>query len=99
MKQIDEVVQKLPDYFLPEKARGISTTVQLQILGDVDEYWLVTIKDQQCKVEKKKEQNILSLRDPSRFLDGAKQSIDRISRLLPRRRRIAETRNDKKGRI
>lgn len=57
MTSIDKVLLKLPEYFVPEKAKGINTTVQLQVTGEDDRFWLVLIKDQRCQVESKEEPN------------------------------------------
>ena len=53
MNSIDNIIKKLPEYFVPEKAKGVDTTVQLQVKGEADEFWLVAIKNQRCQVAKK----------------------------------------------
>jgi putative sterol carrier protein len=47
-----EIMEKeLPDRFKPEKAKGIDTTVQMDINGPSGGRWTVTIKDQKLEVK------------------------------------------------
>lgn len=41
----------LPSRFKPDKAAGIDVTVQINIMGPNSGDWIVTIKNQQLKVE------------------------------------------------
>jgi putative sterol carrier protein len=49
---IQELMDMIPQAFVPEKAAGIDGTVQFHLLGDKGGDWLVRIKDQVCTVER-----------------------------------------------
>ena len=48
---VEQIMQEIPDYFNPDKAKGVSGVVQCMFTGDQASNWLITIKDQECKVE------------------------------------------------
>ncbi|MBF0117670.1 MAG: SDR family NAD(P)-dependent oxidoreductase [Desulfobacterales bacterium] len=45
--------EKIPDTFKPESAKGIDVTFQFNVSGSNGGDWLITIKNQTCKVEQK----------------------------------------------
>lgn len=47
---IEKLIQSLPDYFVPEKAKGVNTTAQLILQNDTVDYWTLQIINQQCVV-------------------------------------------------
>jgi len=48
---LKEVMEAIPDHFIPENARGIKATVQCKFSGSQASEWIITIKDQICIVE------------------------------------------------
>jgi putative sterol carrier protein len=48
---IRDLIPQIPTYFIPEKAVGINTVIQLSISGEEGGEWFVTIRDQQCRVD------------------------------------------------
>ena len=48
---VGEVMKSIPDYFIPEKARGISAVIQCHFSGNQASNWIIKIEDQNCKVE------------------------------------------------
>ncbi len=51
---IVDLIQKLPEYFVPERAKGTHVTAQLNLQKETTEYWTLQIADQQCFVSKGK---------------------------------------------
>jgi putative sterol carrier protein len=49
---IEELMNKMPKAFLPEKAEGVEAVIQYHLTGDEAGDWVVTIGDQKCDVEK-----------------------------------------------
>lgn len=49
-----EIFEAMPGYFLPEKAKGFSGTVQFNISGKNGGSWYVRIKDGKCTVKEGK---------------------------------------------
>jgi len=49
---IDQFFSDLPNYFLPEKAVGLNTSIQVVLTGDKGGEWVMKIRDQKCTVEK-----------------------------------------------
>lgn len=47
---VQEIFEKMPRAFLPERANGLSGVVQFLISGDGGGEWVVTIANQQCQV-------------------------------------------------
>lgn len=43
-------MRSIPDYFVPEKAKGVDAIVQCVFTGDQASNWVITIKDQTCTV-------------------------------------------------
>lgn len=48
---VDEVMKSIPDYFIAEKARGMSAVVQCNFSGSQGSSWIIEIEDQKCKVK------------------------------------------------
>ena len=48
---LKEVVESIPDHFIPENAQGITATVQCRFSGSQASEWIITINDQTCVVE------------------------------------------------
>ncbi len=46
-----ELMSKMPEALIPEKAAGLDATVQFKFSGAEAGEWFATIKDSQCKVE------------------------------------------------
>lgn len=51
---LQNLIKSLPDYFIPEKAAGISLQAQLILSGEEIEYWSLLIRDQQCHVSRER---------------------------------------------
>jgi len=51
---VSEIMKTIPNYFVPEKAKSISGVVQCVFSGEQASDWIITIKDQACKVEEGK---------------------------------------------
>jgi len=49
---IEELMNRMPKAFLPEKAEGVEAVIQYHLTGDEAGDWVVTIGDQKCDVEK-----------------------------------------------
>lgn len=49
---IDELFEKLPDAFLPEKAGDMDTVIQFELTGEESGAWAVIIKDGKAEVMK-----------------------------------------------
>jgi putative sterol carrier protein len=47
---IQDLLDRLPGLFVPEKAAGIDAVVQFNLSGDNGGKWFVTIRDQKCSV-------------------------------------------------
>ena len=54
---VKEIMTMIPDYFLPDKAKGVSGVIQCVFSGDQASDWVITIKDQTCIVEEGKSEN------------------------------------------
>jgi len=50
---VRNIMSKIPDYFRPEKAIGITAVVQCIFTGKQASNWVVVIKDQVCEVAEK----------------------------------------------
>ena len=48
----DELFERMPEAFLPEKAEGVDAVIQFHLTGEGGGDWAVTIRDQKCSVEK-----------------------------------------------
>ena len=46
-----EIMTRLPEAFLAEKAAGVEAVVQCQFTGDGGGDWVITIRDSRCTVE------------------------------------------------
>ena len=49
---IQDIMDKMPGAFLPEKAEGLDVVIQFHMTGDQSGDWLARIKDGACTVEK-----------------------------------------------
>ncbi len=47
---IQDWIDQLPHYFIPEKANGVDATIQLHLTGDQGGDWAVLIHDQNLEV-------------------------------------------------
>ncbi len=54
---IEELFERLPGAFLPEKAGDMDTVIQFELTGEEAGDWAVIIKDGEAKVEKGKHEN------------------------------------------
>lgn len=48
---IEQLMNRMPETFLPEKAGDVKAKLQFHFTGDQAGDWLVTIQDQTCSVE------------------------------------------------
>ena len=48
---IQDWLDKMPSFFIPEKAAGVDATIQLHLTGDQGGDWAVLIHDQSLQVE------------------------------------------------
>ncbi len=49
-KTIPELMNSIPEYFVPEKAAGVDAVIQFMLSGEKGGNWYVTIKNMQCSV-------------------------------------------------
>lgn len=49
--EVREVMKMIPNHFNPEKSKGVSGVIQCLFSGKQASEWIITIKDQSCKVE------------------------------------------------
>ena len=54
---VSEVMDKLPDFFLPDKAAGVDAVIQFSLSGEGGGDWFITIKDQTLAVDEGKTEN------------------------------------------
>lgn len=47
---IQKIIQKMPDVFLPEKAANLDTTIQLELTGEGGGDWMIKIANNTVKV-------------------------------------------------
>jgi putative sterol carrier protein len=52
--KVHEIMNKIPNYFNPDKAQGVTGTVQCVFSGEQASDWVIAIKDKTCKVEEGK---------------------------------------------
>jgi putative sterol carrier protein len=50
---VEELMKRMPDAFIPEKAEGVDATIQFE-LGEEGGAWVVTIRDQTVTAERGK---------------------------------------------
>ncbi len=48
---IGSLMDKLPDFFLPEKAQGVDAVIQFDLSGENGGEWYITIKEGTLKVD------------------------------------------------
>jgi putative sterol carrier protein len=48
---IGSLMDKLPDFFLPEKAQGVDAVIQFDLSGEDGGEWFITIKEGTLKVD------------------------------------------------
>jgi len=51
---ISSLMDRLPEAFLPDKAKGVDAVIQFSLTGDQGGDWYITIKEGTCKVAKGK---------------------------------------------
>lgn len=49
---VQDLMDRMPKAFIPESAEGVDAVIQYHLSGDEGGDWVVTIKDQECTVEK-----------------------------------------------
>ena len=49
---VEEIMEKMPGAFLPEKAQGVDATIQFEFTGAEAGDWYVVIKDGTCAVNR-----------------------------------------------
>ncbi len=54
---IEELFDRLPGAFIPEKAGDMDSVIQFELTGEEASNWAVIIKDGTCKVEKGHHEN------------------------------------------
>lgn len=54
---VREIMKAIPNYFVPEKAKGVSGVVQCVFSGEQASNWVIRIEDQTCEVEEGKIDN------------------------------------------
>jgi len=54
---IEELFDRLPGAFIPEKAGDMDSVIQFELTGEEASSWAVVIKDGSCKVEKGQHEN------------------------------------------
>jgi putative sterol carrier protein len=45
-----EIIEAMPNAFVPERAKGLKATYQFELTGDGGGNWVIEIADQQCQV-------------------------------------------------
>ncbi len=53
-QKLDQIILKLPEYFLPDQAVGLTMTAQLNLQDDTLDYWSLKIENQHCEVRHEK---------------------------------------------
>ncbi len=48
---VSQIMESIPEYFNPERAKGIEAVVQCFFSGKQASDWFIVIKDQTCEVE------------------------------------------------
>lgn len=48
---VQELMNRMPKAFMPEKAEGVDTVIQYHLTGEEGGDWIITIKDGICTVE------------------------------------------------
>jgi putative sterol carrier protein len=48
---VQELMDRMPGAFLPDKAEGVDAVIQYHLSGAEGGDWVVTIRDQKCTVE------------------------------------------------
>ncbi|MEW6179495.1 MAG: SCP2 sterol-binding domain-containing protein [Chloroflexota bacterium] len=51
---IQDLMDLLPEFFLPQQARGVVARIGFDLGGEGGGYWTVMIEDQTCRVQNKK---------------------------------------------
>lgn len=51
---IQDLMDLLPNYFIPEQAKGITTRIGFDLAGEGGGFWTVLIENQTCRVLKEK---------------------------------------------
>ena len=53
----DNLIKRLPDYFLAENADGINSAITVSLIDESDQAWTIRIKDKKCTVEQGSDPN------------------------------------------
>ncbi len=48
---VQELMNRMPKAFMPEKAEGVDTVIQYHLTGEEGGDWIITINDGKCTVE------------------------------------------------
>lgn len=48
---VQELINRMPKAFMPEKAEGVDTVIQYHLTGEEGGDWIITINDGKCTVE------------------------------------------------
>ena len=48
---ISQLMDHIPQYFVPERAKGVDAVVNFHLTGEKGGDWVVTIREQQCTVQ------------------------------------------------
>lgn len=51
---VQDLMNLLPNYFIPDQAKGIAARIGFDLAGEGGGYWTVVIENQTCRVENKK---------------------------------------------
>jgi len=51
-KSVPELMDSIPQYFVPDKASGIDAVIQFHLTGSQGGDWVVTIQNKTCSVKK-----------------------------------------------
>jgi putative sterol carrier protein len=54
---VKSLMEKLPEYFKPEKAKGVNGVIQFMFTGEQAGSWVLTVEDQTCTVDEGKADN------------------------------------------
>jgi len=77
-QDVEEVLQQLPEHFIPDKAGKMDLVAQLDITGDESGQWIITIKNKHCAVNKgvAKDASLKLTMDGKDFVDLIEGRLD-----------------------
>lgn len=87
---IQNLMDRLPEFFLPEKAGGIQAVVQFELSGEQGGEWTVEIGKNTCRVENARSESadLLFQASAQDVLDIFYDRLDPISALMQGRLRL-----------